>query len=123
MEREAKIGKNIHNLRLKQALAQEREKKKWQSLRRELEAIRRYPPNTPYRKAGRMLYEALLPLQENSDAEVDKAAIRTAGKILYEAEGMGGMRDPLLWGFIPKSCKSIVILLWHGIGEWRADGE
>lgn len=42
------------------------------------------------------------------------------GKLLYKFDGMNGMRDPLVWTFIPKMLHRFVDKNFHGIGEWRS---
>ncbi len=54
------------------------------------------------------------------DETYDKDSIRKAGQLLFEAEGMKGMQDYLLWSFVPKNCKRIIDELWNGIGDWRS---
>jgi len=49
--------------------------------------------------------------------ENDKNIIE-AGKLLYEFDGMDGMRDMLVWSFIPKRYHSEINLFWSGIGHF-----
>ncbi|AFZ11337.1 hypothetical protein Cri9333_0357 [Crinalium epipsammum PCC 9333] len=99
----------------------------FQGMRKELAGIKKWygeKPDHPYRLARVLLYEALLPfeveLTSNQRLETyDKDSIVAAGKLLFEAEGMKGMHDYLLWSFVPKSCKRIIDELWNGIGDWR----
>ena len=51
-----------------------------------------------------------------SDNESD-ALIKQAGKLLHDS---GDMRNPLVWGFIPKRYRRGIDLKWDGIGSWRA---
>lgn len=96
------------------------EMQRWESMKAELAGIKRLGANTPYQKARMMLYESLLPLENNPEAEIKEEVVREAGLILFESEGMKGLYDRLLWLFIPKSCNRIIDILWDGIGEWRA---
>lgn len=43
-----------------------------------------------------------------------------AGKLLHEYDGMRGMRDPLVWSFIPRMFHREIDMYWDGVGEWRA---
>ena len=96
------------------------ERQRWESMKGELAGIKRLGANTPYQKARLILYEALLPLENNPQAEIKEELVREAGQILFQSEGMKGLYDTLLWLFIPKSCNRIIDILWDGIGEWRA---
>lgn len=96
-----------------------KEKEQWDSLKKELEGIKKWGDTTEYKKARRLLYESILPLESNINAEVDEMAIKEAGEILYKTEGMSGMHDSLLWLFIPKPAHRVIDCLWDGIGEWK----
>jgi len=98
------------------------------SLKRELKAIvdKKYDEQSKYQLARKILYEAILPMETISYVEwydndlINREKIREAGEILFEAEGMQGMRDTLLWSFIPETCHGFIDKCWHGIGDWRA---
>lgn len=49
-----------------------------------------------------------------------KTDIIEGGKALYEFDGMDGMRDPLVWSFIPRRFHRDIDIRWSGIGEWRS---
>ncbi len=53
------------------------------------------------------------------DPEIENQ-IKKAGRMLYEYNGSKGMRDTLVWHFIPKSLGGEVEILWNGIGDWVA---
>jgi hypothetical protein len=42
------------------------------------------------------------------------------GKLLYKADGMDGMNDPLVWLFIPKMLHSSIDRMFNGVGGWRS---
>jgi phage pi2 protein 07 len=44
--------------------------------------------------------------------------IKTAGELIYKNHGEAGMRDPMIWQFIPKSCSRFVDNAFNGIGGW-----
>ena len=46
--------------------------------------------------------------------------LKDAGRMLYEAEGMRGMQDELVWLFVPKRFRREIDMAWDGIGEWRS---
>lgn len=94
----------------------------WDGLEKELAGIIRWNQEGVYPAARRLLYSALLPLKNFNHVTTDEEAqqIRQAGEMLYEAEGMAGLHDSLLWMFIPKSVHGIVEQIWDGVGEWKA---
>lgn len=52
-----------------------------------------------------------------------KKDVKEAGKLLYQEGGMSdvcGMRDDLVWSFIPPRIRRDVDVQWHGIGEWES---
>ena len=57
---------------------------------------------------------------ENGDYSNDKndELVKDAGKLLYEYDKMEGMRDDLVWMFIPERYRRNIDYLWNGIGEW-----
>ena len=57
---------------------------------------------------------------ENGDYSNDKndELVKDAGKLLYEYDKMEGMRDDLVWSFIPKRYRRNIDYLWNGIGDW-----
>jgi len=44
--------------------------------------------------------------------------IKEAGQLLYDYDGMNGMRDCFVWSFIPNRYHREISSYWHGIGEW-----
>lgn len=96
-----------------------KEAESWDRIKRELEEIKEGCDTTEYKKARTLLYESILPLESDINAEVDEAAIKEAGEMLYKIEGMAGMHDSLLWLFIPKPAHRVIDCLWDGIGEWK----
>lgn len=46
--------------------------------------------------------------------------IRDAGNLLYEYDEMNGLRDVLVWSFVPKRYAREIDMLWNRIGEWRS---
>lgn len=46
--------------------------------------------------------------------------LKKAGRLLYEADGMNGMHDGLVWSFIPKRYRREIDMAWNGIGEWKS---
>ncbi len=54
------------------------------------------------------------PLGDNySDALAQR--LKNAGQSLYNS---GGMKDPLVWSFIPKRLRRDIDVLWSGVGDW-----
>ncbi len=96
------------------------------SMCRELEGIKnRKSDISAYAIARKTLYRALVELYienefiDNIREQELHLEIIKAGQILWDSEGMKGMKDYLLWSFIPDSQKSLIDILWHGIGDWR----
>lgn len=48
------------------------------------------------------------------------ADLKEAGRLLYKESGMRGMRDNLVWSFIPKRYNEEINSAWDGIGEWHS---
>lgn len=48
------------------------------------------------------------------------ADLKEAGRLLYKESGMKGMRDNLVWSFIPKRYHREIDIAWDGIGEWHS---
>ena len=94
------------------------EQKKWKSLKQEVSAIKELGANTASQQARLLIYEALLALEAGRAEETELTKIRQAGQILYNAEGMKGMYDRLLWNFVPKKYERLIDINWDGIGEW-----
>lgn len=100
----------------------------FQDMKNELAGIIKWygeTPSSPFQLARTLLYKALLPFEiELTDNKIledyDRDSIVLAGRILFESEGMRGMRDRLLWSFIPKRLYGLIDKLWNGIGEWQA---
>ena len=46
--------------------------------------------------------------------------VRTAGEILYDAEGMRGLHDHLVWAFVPRRYRREIEWAWDGIGSWQS---
>lgn len=46
--------------------------------------------------------------------------LRTAGKLLYDAEGMRGLQDYLVWAFVPRRYRRDIEWTWNGIGSWQS---
>lgn len=44
--------------------------------------------------------------------------IHDAGEKMYEIEGMEGLKDPLIWLFMPQIWKRIIDSAFNGIGSW-----
>jgi len=51
--------------------------------------------------------------------EDNNALMTNAGKLLNQYDGMDGMRDPLVWSFIPKRYHRGIDYMWDGIGDWK----
>ncbi|MDJ0719028.1 MAG: hypothetical protein QNJ54_33190 [Prochloraceae cyanobacterium] len=92
--------------------------KTWRLLKKEIVSLKLYNTNRLFEKARLLLYESLLPLENNQPAQVNLTLVKEAGQIIYEAKGMKGMKDKLLWNFIPKSCYQLIHKTWNGIGKW-----
>lgn len=43
-----------------------------------------------------------------------------AGQLMYEADGMRGMNDDLVWSFVPKRYQRDIDMMWDGIGDWQS---
>ena len=94
---------------------------------RELEGIERQKSKpTLYAVARKVLYKALIELyienkfiEEIRKKELYEEIIR-AGQILWDCEGIKGMKDYLLWSFIPISQHYIIENLWDKIGDWKS---
>ena len=61
--------------------------------------------------------EEMTPEDNEYWKKIDQDIIE-GGKLLYKAYGMDGMRDPLVWSFIPKRFHRTIDILFDGIGEW-----
>jgi hypothetical protein len=46
--------------------------------------------------------------------------IHQAGLNMYQVDGMKGLKDPLVWLFIPKSWQRFIDTGFDVIGDWNA---
>jgi hypothetical protein len=46
--------------------------------------------------------------------------VRSAGKLLFDAEGMRGLHDHLVWAFVPRRYRREIEWAWDGIGSWQS---
>ena len=87
-----------------------------------LASVTKLKPKTPYRLARFVVYTCIA--QEDFDViEIPPESfdlIKKAGCVLYDDEGLQGLRDPLLWSFIPKNWHRRIEEAWCGIGSWLA---
>jgi hypothetical protein len=81
-------------------------------------------PEDKYNIARSLIYgyiiECIRKDPDNGDYynEENLKKLKEGGKMLYDNEGMQGMRDDLLWSFIPKRYQREIDMVWNGIGQW-----
>jgi len=46
--------------------------------------------------------------------------IKDAGKLLYEFDGINGMKNQVIWSCIPNRYQREIDMMWHGIGGWKS---
>jgi uncharacterized protein with HEPN domain len=111
------------------AVKEQYDKKQWDDLKKELQGLKKLEKYAAtnsfsnYQQARLILYEALLPLENNIEERyeiISREAIRKSGQILWDTGGMSEMRDSLLWFFIPTSCHRMIDHCWNNIGDWRS---
>ncbi|WP_414553459.1 hypothetical protein [Anabaena sp. CCY 0017] len=66
-----------------------------------------------------LIYSENQPAFLNEIFDKGIALIKESAQTMYEADGDRGMRDPLIWLFIPKKKHRIIDHAFDGIGEWR----
>ena len=61
--------------------------------------------------------------EQKAIADKFELDVREAGRILCETEGDRGMRDRLVWSFMPRRFAARVNGAWDGIGGWDKEEE
>lgn len=74
-----------------------------------------------FQKARTLLFETISKIMLYGDDYPQDIIedVKNAGTALYESDGMSGMRDPLVWMFIPRGLHSEIECYWDGIGDWK----
>lgn len=125
------VGKELlEEIRFAAAYQRYQDEKLLVDMEKELNGIRRlFNANnnnkTPLQAARELIYSTLLEGVKakglhDKDDEINFDNLKKAGQLLYDAEGMRGLRDPLLWAFIPKCLQRTIDIAFDGIGEWKA---
>lgn len=82
------------------------------------------PKSDSFNSARLVMFTALCTLlvgdSSSESAAKANSLIKEAGRLIYEAVGSKGLRDNLIWLFIPKQYQRIVDLCFNGIGGWSS---
>ena len=99
------------------------------NIKREYEAIQNFVENRGYKnkyeegrhKVLKYILNKVYHDPEKGDWDDDNniKLIKEAGQLLYDFDAMKGMKDGLVWSFIPDRYRREISSHWHLIGEWR----
>lgn len=91
--------------------------KTWKALKQEIVAIQGLNSNRLFDKGRLLLYKCVLEL---NDGKINSARIQEAGEMIYEAKGVQGLKEKILWDFIPQSCYPTIQRRWEHIYQAAA---
>ena len=94
--------------------------KTWKALKGEIDSIKLLNTRRLFERARLLLYQSLLPLENDPLYSLDLFKIQKAGEMIYRAKGARGMSDKILWNFIPESCYDVIKQAWNQIGKQAA---
>lgn len=93
---------------------------------REYNALKNLKGDDKYRNGRFLLLEYVIDCVKNDPDEGNyfvpemRDKVVKAGQLLYEADGMAGMNDGLVWSFVPKRYQRDIDMMWDGIGDWQS---